>query len=536
VQVPHREGRAGEEPAEDTRRGEQDGKHRERVQDVPHGDHRGGGVRRGGGREDVPWGGAGRRRRGEVRGGGGAAGPPMIVVGPQHGGIMEVEVREHGCRFALDFARVYFNSRLSGEHSRLVREIVRDAEAARQRSSEGGGGKKRPCVVADVMAGVGPFAVPLTSPAAGHFDPSSVDIVCHANDLNPVSHEYLCRNAKLNRCYSDKLLTYNLDGREFIRRMSDERVDVDHFIMNLPASAPEFLDAFRGYDFLHRDRTPRVHVHCFGEKARDAADAARVESDLAARCEAARGRREGCRPGGRGRRRRRRVRGEGGQGRRAEEEHVLLQLRPAPVRGGAGRVEAAGGRSGWSRGTGRGAGRTGPPPRSGAEGNGAWQIQAINFKVSYEVRAIKSGPLSRALSLLATSALRVLVDVHALGVGQALVRVIPPVAPADGRVLHGAHRVRIGLVDANALGVVLVLAVVVLDLAEETRAADGLVGVVAGLPEHGRVGILAGGVVLDVDAGGPGRAGVGVGLAVASAVCFGSGLCVGDSSGVKTQA
>ena len=226
------------------------------------------------------------------KGGGDAAKPPTIEVGPQHAKIMEVEVREHGCRFALDFARVYFNSRLSGEHSRLVREIIQGASSASDNSS-GEGNKKRPCVVADVMAGVGPFAVPLTSTTAGHVGPTTADVVCHANDLNPISYEYLVRNSKLNKCFSDRLLTYNLDGRAFIHKMSDERVDADHFIMNLPASAPEFLDAFRGYDFVDPGRAPRVHVHCFGEKARDPDDSARIESGLRARCEAALGA-EGC--------------------------------------------------------------------------------------------------------------------------------------------------------------------------------------------------------------------------------------------------
>ena len=45
--------------------------------------------------------------------------------------------------------------------------------------------------------------------------------------------------------------------------------------------------------------------------------------------------------------------------------------------------------------------------------------------------------------------------------------------------------IRVGNGGALTLGIVLVLAVVVRDLAEESRAAEVLVVLVAGLPEHG---------------------------------------------------
>ena len=218
----------------------------------------------------------------------------QVKIGPQHESLMQVEVKEHGCRFQLDFARVYFNSRLQSEHARLVQQIVQDARRISRT-------KKRveECIVADAMAGVGPFAIPLTSSNAPHY--SQTKIICHANDLNPTSYEYLQKNAKLNKCYADRLTTYNLDGREFIHRMNNEGVNVDHFIMNLPQLAPEFLDAFRGWKFHTRDdgydissntdtrRQPMIHVHCFGEKARCPEDIVRVERQLQERCEQALG-------------------------------------------------------------------------------------------------------------------------------------------------------------------------------------------------------------------------------------------------------
>ena len=244
----------------------------------------------------------------------------QVKIGPQHRSLMQVEVREHGCRFLLDFARVYFNSRLQGEHARLVDLIVRDAERCKvNRTSKSanvdagnlGTVEKEWTIVADAMAGVGPFAIPLTSPSV--IDESTTKIICHANDLNPISYEYLQKNARLNKCALNRLYMYNSDARQFIHRMNEERVDVDHFIMNLPQLAPEFLDAFRGWKFhdcddldpsltcssdkkqveqrsrRRRMRLPMIHVHCFGEKPRSPEDVTRVERQVQQRCEEALG-------------------------------------------------------------------------------------------------------------------------------------------------------------------------------------------------------------------------------------------------------
>ena len=69
----------------------------------------------------------------------------------------------------------------------------------------------RPLVVADMMAGVGPFAVPLAMPLP--FGCSTRrSIIVHANDLNPASFKYLEKNAKTNNC-GKRLFNYNMDGR-----------------------------------------------------------------------------------------------------------------------------------------------------------------------------------------------------------------------------------------------------------------------------------------------------------------------------------
>lgn len=83
-----------------------------------------------------------------------------VLAGPDD---MDVEVRENDCIFAFDYSKVYWNSKLETEHSRLI-SMFEPGE-----------------VVCDVMAGIGPFAVP-----AGR-----KGVFVFANDMNPESHRYL---------------------------------------------------------------------------------------------------------------------------------------------------------------------------------------------------------------------------------------------------------------------------------------------------------------------------------------------------------
>lgn len=99
-----------------------------------------------------------------------------------------VEQSESGCKFRFDFSGVYWNSRLSTEHERLIRQF-QPGEA-----------------VGDVFAGVGPFAVP-----AGR-----KNVFVLANDLNPESYRYLKENVTRNHV-TDFVRSHNLDGRQFIR-------------------------------------------------------------------------------------------------------------------------------------------------------------------------------------------------------------------------------------------------------------------------------------------------------------------------------
>ena len=221
---------------------------------------------------------------------------------------LDVTVHEEDCTFRFDYSKVYWNSRLHTEHKRLYETYFREGEA-----------------VADVMAGVGPFAVP-----AG-----KRRVFVWANDLNPESFRSLTDAIKRNKV-DQFVWPFCQDGNHFIRdsavllRKEKSRsvtilgpklpappatrkaVEVDqksqirsssppraptrtltrpktfaHYILNLPASALNFLPSFFGlyagqqhlFTRFHvsgalsssvatadKPLLPLVHVYCFGPK------------------------------------------------------------------------------------------------------------------------------------------------------------------------------------------------------------------------------------------------------------------------------
>lgn len=179
----------------------------------------------------------------------------------------QAEVRENDCRFKMDFSRVYWNSRLHGEHERLIK------------------GFQKGDVVCDVFAGIGPFAVPAAKKGC----------LVLANDLNPASFEYLQHNIRLNKLSHATVHTHNLDGREFIRKSVGEvgRLLGDasttgrtHYVMNLPAIALEFLDAFRGaYSNDFKGQMPLIHCHCFTKNSEEPVEDIRQRAEEALGCQ-----------------------------------------------------------------------------------------------------------------------------------------------------------------------------------------------------------------------------------------------------------
>lgn len=212
-----------------------------------------------------------------------------VLSGPDD---MNVTLREQDCTFSFDFSKVYWNSRLHTEHERLC-GIFAEEEA-----------------ICDVMAGVGPFAIP-----AG-----KKKCFVWANDLNPDSYAALLQAIKTNKV-GDFVRPHNEDGLEFIRTATANLLTApeysvpiypkkkvsrsapqpaeppkplktmvqprlfSHYVMNLPASAITFLPSFIGlYANVpgvpaeeirkmfapHTERQlPMVHVHCFSTKSDD---------------------------------------------------------------------------------------------------------------------------------------------------------------------------------------------------------------------------------------------------------------------------
>ncbi|KAM6202624.1 tRNA (guanine(37)-N(1))-methyltransferase [Rhynchocyon petersi] len=171
---------------------------------------------------------------------------------------MQTKVRENNYSYEFDFAKVYWNPRLSTEHNRIT-ELLKPGD-----------------VLFDVFAGVGPFVIPV----------AKKNCIVFANDLNPESHRWLLHNCKLNKV--DRMVkVFNLDGKDFLQGpvreeltqqlgpLSKERKHSVHIVMNLPAKAIEFLSAFKSLldgPPCHSDLLPIVHCYSFSKDANPAED------------------------------------------------------------------------------------------------------------------------------------------------------------------------------------------------------------------------------------------------------------------------
>lgn len=209
----------------------------------------------------------------------------MEVLAGKHD--MMATIKESKCIFKFDYSKVYWNSRLQTEHERICKMFVETDW------------------IADIFAGVGPFSIPAAKNAH-----------CNvlANDLNPESFKYLQSNSSFNKT-DDLVSCFNMDGRQFIRSSVDLANDMGirekmhkkacekilaanrkngkndampgldtsfryctHYLMNLPKTALEFLDAFQGLFAGHEsrisaDKLPMIHCHLFSGEVDKKADA-----------------------------------------------------------------------------------------------------------------------------------------------------------------------------------------------------------------------------------------------------------------------
>lgn len=122
--------------------------------------------------------------------------------------------KEHGCQYCVDVAKAYFSPRLSYEHNRVA-SLVNEGET-----------------VADLFAGVGPFAVLIGK--------THKTVKVYAVDMNSDAVEFLERNTRLNRV-ENRVYPILGDARQVV----EQRLYgvADRVIMNLPEKAIEFVDA-----------------------------------------------------------------------------------------------------------------------------------------------------------------------------------------------------------------------------------------------------------------------------------------------------
>ncbi len=135
--------------------------------------------------------------------------PRLVHLGGER--RTETVHREYGVRIFVDVARAYFNPGLGGEHRRVA-GLVRDGE-----------------VVADLFAGVGPFALHIARVRKA---------LVFAVDINPWAIMCLLRSLTMNKLVG-RVVAISGDARDFLSVIKDSALD--RVIMNLPHRAIEFI-------------------------------------------------------------------------------------------------------------------------------------------------------------------------------------------------------------------------------------------------------------------------------------------------------
>ncbi|MEN2497722.1 MAG: tRNA (guanine(37)-N1)-methyltransferase [Marteilia pararefringens] len=161
---------------------------------------------------------------------------------------MECCIRHLNCTFHFDFSKVYWNTRLVSEHTRVVNSLTIDD------------------FLFDACAGVGPFAIPA----------SRQGVNVYANDLNPECVKWLEKNADVNPPKKGGIIKIsNLDASLFISQTIPKIIEdceyhdnrLFRIVMNLPDKALEFLESFRPvFERLSpHSITLSIYIYCFSK-------------------------------------------------------------------------------------------------------------------------------------------------------------------------------------------------------------------------------------------------------------------------------
>ena len=145
---------------------------------------------------------------------------PRVVV--LYGSCGETRHRESGYVYHLDPSKVMFSQGNRGEKERIAKLI-----------RERGGGER----VADMFAGIGYFTIPAAGAGAA----------VHAMEINPVSCQYLRKNAAANQL-ADRITITEGDCRESLSGTDDRNLR-GHF--DAPSMLPHALGHVRPGSVIH---------------------------------------------------------------------------------------------------------------------------------------------------------------------------------------------------------------------------------------------------------------------------------------------
>ncbi|CAD2102900.1 met-10+ like protein, putative [Plasmodium vinckei] len=110
------------------------------------------------------------------------------------------ELKENNIKIKVNYELMYWNSKLKKERDRIYSIVQNNS------------------IIIDVFGGVGIFSLLL----------SSKSCLCFSNDINKHAYDYMNINIDINK--KKNILTYNLDGRQFIEKM----IDLDIFSIKNP--------------------------------------------------------------------------------------------------------------------------------------------------------------------------------------------------------------------------------------------------------------------------------------------------------------